>query len=636
MSRFDKWTGKFCLVLIPVSTLIVMWISILFPYQYLWKIDKDNTLTAYWVLVTILYFLIHVFLLLWYLRKSNTSIEKVSQSFSVEAIQGNSLLGSGWQRYQQSFLAEDGPRQKTDQDAENFFNEQTLLAQQLNLRYWQAVPTILVGFGILGTFVGLSFGINGFDPRTTETIKKSIEQLLGGMGTAFLSSVWGMLLSIIFGFYEKVSFNMVSGSITTLCGVLDQRFRLTKADEVRFRQEDFREVFDRMFVYQDDQGREILPAFVFRDLKKEAEQQSKALSSFSTDLAEGINLSTQTINNFGDKIREAMETSIKGEMTPAILKVNESLDRLEQVVNQLQQTKEESSGSFIHQAVLHLEDSLKAMSEGMRDAISGSTITQMEHLVNLMGGASNSLASFPAMLQESLEKLKEGVVIQQNSIREITSKTSEEAATAAVLFKEQAREAAQQVGGTIGSLSQNLAQMLDRQTQQVKTFEAVVDHVAKVLDNGSAVADRMGGAARELNQLSGLITKTTTSLTDSSQRLAVSINTFKEQNQNFLSANQGTIEQLRDCLQQTRQLAAGFQTIENGLKGIFTEIQKGLNQYSQTTQESLNKYLGSFSEQFRDAASGLAGGIDNLRDFVDDIAELLERIPGNGNGQGKR
>ncbi|MEY8240632.1 MAG: hypothetical protein RPT25_09830 [Cycloclasticus sp.] len=56
-------------------------------------------------------------------------------------------------------------------------------------------PTLLTSLGILGTFAGIISGLLGFD---TNDIDSSIGLLLGGLKTAFISSLAGMLLSIVY------------------------------------------------------------------------------------------------------------------------------------------------------------------------------------------------------------------------------------------------------------------------------------------------------------------------------------------------------------------------------------------------------------------------------------------------------
>lgn len=58
-------------------------------------------------------------------------------------------------------------------------------------------PNLLTSLGILGTFVGIVVGLMGFDPND---IDHSISLLLGGLKTAFFTSLVGMGSSILFKF----------------------------------------------------------------------------------------------------------------------------------------------------------------------------------------------------------------------------------------------------------------------------------------------------------------------------------------------------------------------------------------------------------------------------------------------------
>lgn len=61
---------------------------------------------------------------------------------------------------------------------------------------YDSIPTVFTTLGILGTFVGIYFGLRQFD---VDNITGSIPTLLDGLKTAFTTSIWGISLSLIFG-----------------------------------------------------------------------------------------------------------------------------------------------------------------------------------------------------------------------------------------------------------------------------------------------------------------------------------------------------------------------------------------------------------------------------------------------------
>lgn len=66
------------------------------------------------------------------------------------------------------------------------------------------VAGMLTGLGILGTFIGLSLGLQSFNTGTTAQMTESIEPLMNGIKVAFHTSIYGMVFSLVFNtIYKK-------------------------------------------------------------------------------------------------------------------------------------------------------------------------------------------------------------------------------------------------------------------------------------------------------------------------------------------------------------------------------------------------------------------------------------------------
>ena len=79
---------------------------------------------------------------------------------------------------------------KSNVPSANYFNDDNVSrAHKLNLRMLDTASGTLVGLGLLGTFLGLTVGILGFNSSDSSNIQQSIQNLLGGMGTAFSTSL---------------------------------------------------------------------------------------------------------------------------------------------------------------------------------------------------------------------------------------------------------------------------------------------------------------------------------------------------------------------------------------------------------------------------------------------------------------
>jgi hypothetical protein len=66
---------------------------------------------------------------------------------------------------------------------------------------YDSIPTVFTTLGVLGTFVGIYFGLRNFD---VNNVTSSIPSLLDGLKTAFTTSIWGISLSLIFGKISQI------------------------------------------------------------------------------------------------------------------------------------------------------------------------------------------------------------------------------------------------------------------------------------------------------------------------------------------------------------------------------------------------------------------------------------------------
>jgi len=89
-------------------------------------------------------------------------------------------------------------------DADEIFRDTDLGPAYASSRFMLAIPSILTGLGVLGTFIGLALGLGSLEmSKGTEAIEGSIKILIPTFAAAFSSSVWGVGMSIICSGIEK-------------------------------------------------------------------------------------------------------------------------------------------------------------------------------------------------------------------------------------------------------------------------------------------------------------------------------------------------------------------------------------------------------------------------------------------------
>ena len=101
------------------------------------------------------------------------------------------------------------------EEASSLSSFQTLLLNPINLLFTILIFLLafldfktgkdfksqIISLGVLGTFVGVFIGLQGFDPSD---ILNSVNDILAGLKTAFFTSIVGMSVSIVLSVVEKL------------------------------------------------------------------------------------------------------------------------------------------------------------------------------------------------------------------------------------------------------------------------------------------------------------------------------------------------------------------------------------------------------------------------------------------------
>lgn len=141
----------------------------------------------------------------------------------------SSHISDLWKEFDES-LVTDSVNEKLFNtiDAEHFFNKETLAPKITSNRLLVATPSFLVAIGVLGTFVGLTVGLSSLEGMANnvgdsgiEELKIGIFGLIDGASIAFLTSVWGVLLSIALNYFEKQADSLIRVKITLIQNRID-------------------------------------------------------------------------------------------------------------------------------------------------------------------------------------------------------------------------------------------------------------------------------------------------------------------------------------------------------------------------------------------------------------------------------
>lgn len=116
--------------------------------------------------------------------------------------QEDSFLGKGsllphWSEYLNNLFFADGVYHNAS-NVEDYINEETVIYAPGNSGFSDALPGLMVSLGFMGTLIGLTVGLSGFNMGDEAAIMGSIETLIPGMRYAFMTSIVGVIGSVSF------------------------------------------------------------------------------------------------------------------------------------------------------------------------------------------------------------------------------------------------------------------------------------------------------------------------------------------------------------------------------------------------------------------------------------------------------
>lgn len=119
--------------------------------------------------------------------------------------------------------------------ANQFYNLESLLNDNgINIRLYLAIPSLLIGLGVLGTFIGFSLTVLSIsDVLDSSNQLESMKKLFSSVKIAFLSSVTGMFWSFVFSKFEKIKLYQLKVKIDQFCNQLDEEYFISHDEYIR-------------------------------------------------------------------------------------------------------------------------------------------------------------------------------------------------------------------------------------------------------------------------------------------------------------------------------------------------------------------------------------------------------------------
>lgn len=196
-----------------------------------------------------------------------------------------------------------------------------------NRKWIEQLPSLISTLGVIGTFVGITIGLMGFDEKN---VADSIPQLLGGLKMAFFTSLLGMVGSLILSRRINRAYDKIDGG-----NEMNEAAKLV-VTAIKELQANNEQNFKDLIAANDKSRKAMVESLQSGSLKEYIEQMADDLEQ-TNSILNGIQQSLAD-NNDSNKNQQLAELQrISAELLTAsmiITKVGNDMDELKETLKE--------------------------------------------------------------------------------------------------------------------------------------------------------------------------------------------------------------------------------------------------------------------------------------------------------------
>ena len=409
-------------------------------------------------IVGILYCIVPVLTNRGRLRSATSTIKagsKAKRSWQEDEFLGKGSLMAHWSAYLNNLFFADGEYHNPS-NVEDFINEETVIYGPGRAAFADAVPSLLVSLGFLGTLIGLAQGLSGFNMADSAAAQSSIMTLIPGMKYAFTTSIFGVVGSVLFTLVTRAIYGSTEHTLRSFYGAMSRYAGVLSVDPLT-----------QVAIYQQEQT--ALIQTMAKDLN----------GAFTENMSRAIREAVEPINQ---NLKTFMTVTSKDQMRFLDAVVMRFVDRMDSALN----------GQF-----KELGRTLDAVNYSQREAGELTRASLAE-----AGKAANALADVQAMMTSMAAQMRDTL----NATRDMESAMTD--------YLNELRANAKQAEDGYSRISSTVEQMnlvSNQQTSYLKSVSAMQTEVTRAVDamtnsvNGFArkFAEENAAAAQSMQKASG-------------------------------------------------------------------------------------------------------------------------------------
>jgi hypothetical protein len=583
----------------------------------------------------------------------NVALSDIEKQYSVGGLKGinasaieqitmvieKSILLKSWQAFQKTLIYRKIHSDSDDEvvwrtnSAEEYITETSFLSYEFNQKLIHAIPGILTGVGLLGTFVAILIGLSHLS--IVDNKVSGLEGLIGGLSGKFFSSVISLSLATIYIFIEKRIFHRLSSIRRNFI------FRIDRLIPYRTASHQLEEICENLI------------------------EQSAGFRTFNSDF------SSKLRNSFSESMNPLIEQMVKAisEMNEATRTTQgtllETLNDINQKLSKSEASHNESMSNQLGNLMAEMKESLDLsfsnMSKEFSKSLTGSTQDQFEKVAQSVGATADILESVTQRFDATQIALQDMLVLAKQStenqfdnsskmiermvnligtslgqMEEKMGTLSSQMATTIQDTSQKSSESAGNVIAEVRTLNEHSAQkfmevlkkhesQLDASQELKFGLQEAVSEFGKYVTGYNQINNGLQTISKEVFSAMGLLSQSSQKLKEGQESFNKVAEFARTQIESFTTSQDNQKEVWQRINSSMEEYSTTFKNVEESTGKILEQISKNLISFTHTTQDHFEKTTSVANNHVNDAVGKLSSSIGELQEKLDDLTEILDK-----------